>query len=684
MAISDQQIFDWFLANPNADDATVAATMDQFKLTPADIARATGTDLSNVQSRYEAVAAPVGIAAVASPVVTVTDVGDTSGIASLNTSPITQVVTPTEIVTSPIIVDTVTSPVVTVSSPVVTVSSPVVTDTTQVVTASPVVTETEVVQDTGGIDQSIINQINDAWNSGNYTATADIISKAGLTPAQIKAYYGLDDATMDFVMSKGVFTPVVTPTPVVSPVVSPLVSASPTVIATTPTVLTTPTVVASVSPTVSPSVVSINTLAVEGSGGNLLNVPGYGELSSSTLNSWEPWRLQMLGITKNADGTFGYAGGPAWTTATGTTKTLFDQINGISNLSGMSGAYTGGALDKSEGGLGSKEAVLWDFTNKLTAAGVTSLADIGRRMVTETVETEQGTQTFEREEIFNKLTGKPINIEGTTLGNHQTNYGFTFTSTGLAIPTTTGTQSEWVQFKNEVLPIVLTAVSAMYPAAAPYIQSYNAAKAAANGQWAAAAFSGLAAASGFSAQTTAQIDALANAGKFAEAEQLFNDSWLAQNAGTLNTAKDVASLVNAVDTKNVAGVINAGLNIAGSSVPAEVRTAVNWANLGNAFANKDYAAMAAGASALTGSSDLKVAASALNFKKAWDIFEKTGNPAGLVGAGTAFTNIVKGLPTTDTTKVASNDDTISTLLAAGLTEEQINDLNLLVKMIYLM
>lgn len=58
MAISDKQIFDWFLANPNADDATVAGAMDQFKLTPADIARATGANVADVQSRYNAATTP--------------------------------------------------------------------------------------------------------------------------------------------------------------------------------------------------------------------------------------------------------------------------------------------------------------------------------------------------------------------------------------------------------------------------------------------------------------------------------------------------------------------------------------------------------------------------------------------------------------------------------------------------
>lgn len=55
MAISDEDIFNWFLANPNADDATIASTMDQFDLTPEDIARATGSDIADVQSRYDTV-----------------------------------------------------------------------------------------------------------------------------------------------------------------------------------------------------------------------------------------------------------------------------------------------------------------------------------------------------------------------------------------------------------------------------------------------------------------------------------------------------------------------------------------------------------------------------------------------------------------------------------------------------
>ena len=52
-AISDQDIFNWFLANPTANDATIAATMNEFGLNPADIARATGTNVADVQTRYD-------------------------------------------------------------------------------------------------------------------------------------------------------------------------------------------------------------------------------------------------------------------------------------------------------------------------------------------------------------------------------------------------------------------------------------------------------------------------------------------------------------------------------------------------------------------------------------------------------------------------------------------------------
>ena len=676
-------INNWQSQFSNANSSDRQAAMAQYGISDADVAAAQsrltkvipgGNTVLEDKSTFDPGKSGLESLTVVTPTIT-------GGISTLVTPVVTPVsipVTPVNTFVTPVVTpDVIPTPVVTVQTPVVTVQTPVVTLTTPTPAADTSTFNYESVYDTfGGKDatNALIAQIRAMGLSDSQIAevfapyqkttiatpvvTPVVTTETILTPTPVVTSVVTSVVTPVVTpIVTSVVTPVVLGTPVVTPIVTPIVTPVVTTVVTP-----TPAVEALVTPTVSPSTVSIDTLAVAGSNGNLLNVPGYGELSTSTLNSWEPWRLTMLGITKNADGTFSYGGGPAWETTVGTTnRALFDQINNISNLSGMSSAYTGGALGKDDGGLGSKEAVLWDFANKLSSQGVTSLADIGRRMVTRTMSSEQGDYTVEEEEIYNKATGKAINIQGTTLGGNQTNYGFTFTNTGLAIPTTTGTKSDWVDFTQNVLPMVLTAVSVMYPAAAPYIQSYNAAKAAANGQWAAAAFSGLAAASGFSGQIKNQIDALANAGKFAEAEQLFNDSWLAQNAGTLNTAKDVASVVNAVDTKNIAGAINAGMNLAGATLPPEVRTAVNWANLGKAIADNDYAGMVNAASTLTGSSDLKVAASAANFVKAFT----SGNISAIASAGANFGNTIKGLgdvatnvTTTPTTTVASAGSSI--------------------------
>ena len=386
----------------------------------------------------------------------------TGGISTL----VTPVVTPVAIPVTPAItsVSPVVTPVVTsVPTPVAIPVTPAITSVTPVVTPDVTVVPTPVV--TVATPTSVTSSFNyesvyDAF--GGKDATDALVAEfraMGLSDSQIAEVFApyqkttvvtpvitpvVSPQATPQVSPTPVVTPIVIPsvTPVVTPIattvitpvisVSPVVSITPIVLGTpvisvtpivTPAVTTivtpTPAVEVLVTPTVSPAAVSINTLAVAGSDGNLLNIPGYGELSTSTLNSWEPWRLTMLGITKNADGTFSYAGGPDWETTVGTTnKNLYDQINSISNLQGMNGLFVGGALGKDDGGLGSKEAVLWDFANKLSTEGITSLADIGRRMVTKTRELESGTEEYQEEEIYNKKTGQVINIEGTTLGNN--------------------------------------------------------------------------------------------------------------------------------------------------------------------------------------------------------------------------------------------------------------------------
>ncbi len=53
-AVPDQAVTSWLQSNPGASDATIAATMRQFGVTPDQMARVTGLDTGVVQARYDA------------------------------------------------------------------------------------------------------------------------------------------------------------------------------------------------------------------------------------------------------------------------------------------------------------------------------------------------------------------------------------------------------------------------------------------------------------------------------------------------------------------------------------------------------------------------------------------------------------------------------------------------------
>jgi hypothetical protein len=56
MAVTSKQIVDFLLANPNMSDAQIAATMQEFSVTPAQMAEAVGVPVTSVQERYVAAA----------------------------------------------------------------------------------------------------------------------------------------------------------------------------------------------------------------------------------------------------------------------------------------------------------------------------------------------------------------------------------------------------------------------------------------------------------------------------------------------------------------------------------------------------------------------------------------------------------------------------------------------------
>ena len=59
-AVSDQDVASWLQSNPGASDATIAAAMRQYGVSPAQMARVTGLALEAVQSRYNATSVAAG------------------------------------------------------------------------------------------------------------------------------------------------------------------------------------------------------------------------------------------------------------------------------------------------------------------------------------------------------------------------------------------------------------------------------------------------------------------------------------------------------------------------------------------------------------------------------------------------------------------------------------------------
>ena len=58
MAVSDQALRDWFVANPGASDKYIRSAMDEYGVSVEQMARAAGNSVENVQARYDAAGAP--------------------------------------------------------------------------------------------------------------------------------------------------------------------------------------------------------------------------------------------------------------------------------------------------------------------------------------------------------------------------------------------------------------------------------------------------------------------------------------------------------------------------------------------------------------------------------------------------------------------------------------------------
>ena len=61
MAVSNQQILDFLNANPGMSDAGIAAAMQEYRVSPEQMAQATGAKVADITTRYEAAIAPTTV-----------------------------------------------------------------------------------------------------------------------------------------------------------------------------------------------------------------------------------------------------------------------------------------------------------------------------------------------------------------------------------------------------------------------------------------------------------------------------------------------------------------------------------------------------------------------------------------------------------------------------------------------
>jgi len=194
----------------------------------------------------------------------------------------------------------------------------------------------------------------------------------------------------------------------------------------------------------------------------------------------------------------------------------------------------------SAGKIGEADTV-WDTAFRLAETGTDSLYDLGQRKK-EVVGYEGeggGTYTAFEDELYHKPTGAAV-----TMPNHgfKNDYFLKFAPDGTPIPYSTNQKSDFVKFRDDFVKGA-SFVGTFIPGAGPYIAAANAAYAASKGDWEKALMSGLAAAVPLSGQFGAS----------------------ASTAATLKNVQQAASVLKALESKDLLGLAMSGANLAGVS-----------------------------------------------------------------------------------------------------------------------
>jgi len=343
----------------------------------------------------------------------------------------------------------------------------------------------------------------------------------------------------------------------------------------------------------------------------------------------------------STDTTTATFGGKNYTLNNADVNSVYNQIVGQGNLSKWTGE-----------GFGSADANARAMAQNLVASGITNINQIGQKIVTTPgyyTSTEQG-DTWNPETkqtvLINKATGQPLindygerggvgnAFSGTYTGKGNTSYNVGFDAQGKPILYTSGASSATDLSDLQML----LSLGSFIPGVAPFAQGLNAAISAGQGNY-----------------TGALLGALGAAGSAG-----FTDVM----GIPISDAKSIVGGLNALQTGNVAGLVNSVAGYAGASLPTELRTGLTLLNAATAFANNDYAGMADAAGSLTGSSDAKLAASALRLTEAFNRFTQTGDISGLANAASAFNNTAKTASASNAAFTAFKD-----VITAGGTPE---------------
>lgn len=289
------------------------------------------------------------------------------------------------------------------------------------------------------------------------------------------------------------------------------------------------------------------------------------------------------------------------------------------------------------------------MATRLADAGITRLEDFGKR----TVETQQyysddsgsGYHTVQKPEFYNKATGQLIRgdvqngntFDLTYAGDGSTQFNVTFNNMGMPIFYTqyNGSSSDWGMFQP-----ILTLASIIPSPVQPFAQAINAVAAYRQGNEVGAVLGALGAAYSFGAQygtidpsSAAYINSMDAASDVAAGAttSTFTSAanWLASNAGNIQTAQQAAVLLNALDKKNLAGVIAGIVQISpqvGVTIPESAVKPIQTAALASAVGKGDWVGASMIGSSLFNSSDLRLAGKGIQVADA----VKSGNPIAML------------------------------------------------------